>query len=161
MFLRGLEKLGRGNWRGISRNFVRTRTPTQVASHAQKYFLRQNAAASGAVPKRKRRPSLLDGISQAVDSHHIPRALPHNLASPERGYISINQPYDQQCHWLLSRRLLPTVGNKNPNGSIVNVALHGPSGGGSDGVGDDLELKLAVSISSSSGKLGHLSLVAS
>ncbi|CAN6557146.1 unnamed protein product [Malus baccata var. baccata] len=27
---------------GISRNFVKTRTPTQVASHAQKYFLRRN-----------------------------------------------------------------------------------------------------------------------
>lgn len=40
-FLRGLSKLGKGDWRGISREFVRTRTPTQVASHAQKYFLRQ------------------------------------------------------------------------------------------------------------------------
>ncbi|CAJ2643822.1 unnamed protein product [Trifolium pratense] len=42
MFLRGLEKLGKGNWRGISRDFVTTRTPTQVASHAQKHFLRQS-----------------------------------------------------------------------------------------------------------------------
>ncbi|KAL1557315.1 transcription factor KUA1-like [Salvia divinorum] len=44
LFLIGLEKLGKGNWRGISRNFVTTRTSTQVASHAQKYFLRQNNA---------------------------------------------------------------------------------------------------------------------
>lgn len=29
-FLTGLKKLGRGNWRGISRLFVPTRTPTQV-----------------------------------------------------------------------------------------------------------------------------------
>jgi SHAQKYF class myb-like DNA-binding protein len=42
MFLRGLEKLGKGNWRGISRDFVTTRTPTQVASHAQKHFLRRS-----------------------------------------------------------------------------------------------------------------------
>ncbi|XP_049399048.1 LOW QUALITY PROTEIN: transcription factor MYBS3 [Solanum stenotomum] len=42
-FLNGLEKLGKGDWRGISRNFVTTRTPTQVASHAQKYFLRQSS----------------------------------------------------------------------------------------------------------------------
>ncbi|MED6130746.1 hypothetical protein PIB30_003320 [Stylosanthes scabra] len=40
VFLEGLEKLGKGNWRDISKCFVRTRTPTQVASHAQKYFLR-------------------------------------------------------------------------------------------------------------------------
>ncbi|XP_058781131.1 probable transcription factor At5g61620 [Vicia villosa] len=40
MFLRGLEKHGKGNWRSISRDFVTTRTPTQVASHAQKHFIR-------------------------------------------------------------------------------------------------------------------------
>ncbi|KAL5558769.1 hypothetical protein UlMin_034980 [Ulmus minor] len=56
IFLLGLEKLGKGDWRGISRNFVRTRTPTQVASHAQKYFLRKNCLNN----KRKRRPSLFD-----------------------------------------------------------------------------------------------------
>ncbi|OAY69594.1 Transcription factor MYB1R1, partial [Ananas comosus] len=31
MFLVGLHKLGKGDWRGISRNFVITRTPTQPA----------------------------------------------------------------------------------------------------------------------------------
>ncbi|KAJ6381905.1 hypothetical protein OIU77_030541 [Salix suchowensis] len=31
-FLIGLEKLGKGDWRGISRNFVTTRTPTQGGS---------------------------------------------------------------------------------------------------------------------------------
>ncbi|KAI3799608.1 hypothetical protein L1987_34907 [Smallanthus sonchifolius] len=42
-FLEGLLVYGKGDWRGISRNLVVTRTPTQVASHAQKYFLRQEA----------------------------------------------------------------------------------------------------------------------
>uniref|UniRef100_A0A5B6YMD0 Putative transcription factor MYB1R1-like isoform X1 n=1 Tax=Davidia involucrata TaxID=16924 RepID=A0A5B6YMD0_DAVIN len=54
-FLVGLEKLGRGDWRGISRNFVPTRTPTQVASHAQKYFIRMDATK-----KTKLRSSLFD-----------------------------------------------------------------------------------------------------
>jgi SHAQKYF class myb-like DNA-binding protein len=54
-FLIGLQKLGKGDWRGISRNFVKTRTPTQVASHAQKYFLRRNN-----LNKRRRRSSLFD-----------------------------------------------------------------------------------------------------
>ncbi|CAM8976980.1 unnamed protein product [Rhodiola kirilowii] len=40
-FLMGLKKYGKGDWRNIARNFVTTRTPTQVASHAQKYFIRQ------------------------------------------------------------------------------------------------------------------------
>ncbi|KAJ6799156.1 transcription factor MYB1R1-like isoform X3 [Iris pallida] len=56
-FLAGLEKLGKGDWRGISRNFVTTRTPTQVASHAQKYFLRQSNPN-----KKKRRSSLFDVV---------------------------------------------------------------------------------------------------
>jgi len=51
----GLNALGKGDWRGISRHFVQTRTPTQVASHAQKYFIRQQNTQ-----KRKRRASLFD-----------------------------------------------------------------------------------------------------
>ncbi|CAI9275814.1 unnamed protein product [Lactuca saligna] len=56
LFLVGLHKVGKGDWRGISRNFVKTRTPTQVASHAQKYFLRRNNNNN----RRRRRSSLFD-----------------------------------------------------------------------------------------------------
>ncbi|XP_020087431.1 transcription factor DIVARICATA-like [Ananas comosus] len=45
LFLEGLAKYGKGDWRNISRWAVKTRTPTQVASHAQKYFIRQNQNA--------------------------------------------------------------------------------------------------------------------
>lgn len=51
----GLKKYGKGDWRNISRNFVITRTPTQVASHAQKYFIRQLSGG-----KDKRRASIHD-----------------------------------------------------------------------------------------------------
>lgn len=61
-FLEGLKKLGKGDWRGISKNFVPTRTPTQVASHAQKYFLRQVIN-----DKKKRRTSMFDLPSQDHD----------------------------------------------------------------------------------------------
>ncbi|WVZ98753.1 hypothetical protein U9M48_044147 [Paspalum notatum var. saurae] len=53
LFLEGLEKYGRGDWRNISRWSVKSRTPTQVASHAQKYFIRQASAASRGDSKRK------------------------------------------------------------------------------------------------------------
>lgn len=65
-FLMGLEKLGKGDWRGISRNYVTTRTPTQVASHAQKYFLRQ-----ATLTKKKRRSSLFDMVHTSLTNFII------------------------------------------------------------------------------------------
>lgn len=58
MFLLGLQKLGKGDWRGIAKTYVTSRTPTQVASHAQKYFIRQSN-----VSRRKRRSSLFDIVA--------------------------------------------------------------------------------------------------
>ncbi|XP_028801918.1 transcription factor MYB1R1 [Neltuma alba] len=61
LFLLGLQKVGKGDWRGISKNFVKTRTPTQVASHAQKYFLRRHNQN-----RRRRRSSLFDITTDTV-----------------------------------------------------------------------------------------------
>ncbi|XP_030445174.2 transcription factor MYB1R1-like [Syzygium oleosum] len=61
LFLLGLQKVGKGDWRGISKNFVKTRTPTQVASHAQKYFLRRSN-----LNRRRRRTSLFDITTDTV-----------------------------------------------------------------------------------------------
>ncbi|WMV44757.1 hypothetical protein MTR67_038142 [Solanum verrucosum] len=54
-FLRGLAIYGRGDWRSISRHCVITRTGMQVASHAQKFYKRLEAANKG-----NRRASILD-----------------------------------------------------------------------------------------------------
>mmetsp|Transcript_34448 Transcript_34448/g.76546 ORF Transcript_34448/g.76546 Transcript_34448/m.76546 type:complete len:274 (-) Transcript_34448:1716-2537(-) len=68
-FLEGLNQLGKGNWRGISRLFVPSRSPTQVASHAQKYFLR----VSG-VTKRRSRFSVLEAPHRGAGSGKVARA---------------------------------------------------------------------------------------
>ncbi|KAL6580630.1 hypothetical protein OROMI_008654 [Orobanche minor] len=54
-FLVGLEKLGKGDWKGIATNYVPTRNSSQVASHAQKYFIRMSATE-----KKRRRSSVFD-----------------------------------------------------------------------------------------------------
>ena len=54
--MKGLKKYGRGDWRNISRNYVTSRTPTQVASHAQKYFIRLTTGGKD----NKRRSSIHD-----------------------------------------------------------------------------------------------------
>ncbi|KAE8649106.1 myb-like protein J [Cucumis sativus] len=48
LFLAGMQLLGQGAWKKIANYVVITKTHTQVASHAQKYFLRQTS------PKHKR-----------------------------------------------------------------------------------------------------------
>ncbi|PNY01628.1 transcription factor DIVARICATA-like protein [Trifolium pratense] len=57
LFLQGLENHGWGDWQSISRNCVVTRTPTQVASHAQKYKIRQNSKEKN---KERKRSSIHD-----------------------------------------------------------------------------------------------------
>ncbi|KAL6501554.1 hypothetical protein OROGR_026687 [Orobanche gracilis] len=73
LFLVGLQKLGKGDWRGIARNYVISRTPTQVASHAQKYFIRQSN-----VSRRKRRSSLFDIVAdESADTPVMSRDFFH------------------------------------------------------------------------------------
>nr|GMD27099.1 transcription factor DIVARICATA-like [Ipomoea batatas] len=63
----GLKKYGKGDWRNISRNFVITRTPTQVASHAQKFFIRQHSGG-----KDKRRASIHDITTVNLNENQTP-----------------------------------------------------------------------------------------
>ncbi|CAK9185022.1 unnamed protein product [Ilex paraguariensis] len=97
MFLLGLQKLGKGDWRGIARNYVISRTPTQVASHAQKYFIRQSN-----VSRRKRRSSLFDIVADeslgtsmlspdlyAIDPPQVEREIDNPLPAPI--------PVDEEC----------------------------------------------------------------
>ncbi|KAK7258060.1 hypothetical protein RIF29_32468 [Crotalaria pallida] len=55
LFVEGLAKYGRGDWISISKYLLPSRTPSQIASHAQKYFIRQDTCAA-----RKKRRSIHD-----------------------------------------------------------------------------------------------------
>ncbi|KAK9817854.1 hypothetical protein WJX72_003166 [[Myrmecia] bisecta] len=75
LFLQGLRKLGKGNWRGISRFYCLHRTPTQVASHAQKHFLR----LSGVTKRRSRFTALEQAVAAGLPPEHL---LPNNASTP-------------------------------------------------------------------------------
>lgn len=90
LFLLGLEKYGKGDWRSISRNYVVSRTPTQVASHAQKYFIRANS-----MNRERRRSSIHDITSvNGVDvlASQGPSAGQGNAGSAAAVGSSTNQP---------------------------------------------------------------------
>lgn len=117
LFLMGLKKYGKGDWRNISRNYVVTRTPTQVASHAQKYFIRQLSGG-----KDKRRASIHDITTSSLDTQAT-------AGSPDEGKRSGSPDsstvtYSQQQYSQMS-----SVGNKTASsfnerqGSAVNVLM--------------------------------------
>ncbi|KAL3652832.1 hypothetical protein CASFOL_002513 [Castilleja foliolosa] len=84
LFLLGLDKYGKGDWRSISRNFVVTRTPTQVASHAQKYFIRLNS-----MNKDRRRSSIHD-ITSINNSGDI--SVPQGTTTGQTNSFPIGGP---------------------------------------------------------------------
>jgi len=61
LFLIGLKICGNGDWKGISRQFLPSKSPTQISSHAQKYHLHQKGEK-----KNKKRKSIheitLEGV---------------------------------------------------------------------------------------------------
>ncbi|PIN07226.1 hypothetical protein CDL12_20217 [Handroanthus impetiginosus] len=114
LFLIGLTKLGKGDWRGISRNFVTTRTPTQVASHAQKYFLRQ-----ASINKKKRRSSLFDMVGGSDNT------------CPETQFHVDKKSNEQECGEIFSmassQRNDLIWGYENSNaGPELELTLSGP-----------------------------------
>ncbi|CAL0316449.1 unnamed protein product [Lupinus luteus] len=97
LFLFGLSKFGKGDWRSISRNIVVTRTPTQVASHAQKYFLRQKS-----MKKERKRSSIHDittadnnFVSVPMDQNQVPPLSGPMQQSQELQFNQINNLHDQ------------------------------------------------------------------
>jgi SHAQKYF class myb-like DNA-binding protein len=110
LFLQGLKKHGKGDWKSISRNFVISRTPSQVASHAQKYYIKLNSEN-----KKRRRPSILDITSVdngeawaeqgTVTGTNGQAALPGNSLKQPAAFLSFSLTTDRGAA-LVSRCLI-------------------------------------------------------
>lgn len=109
MFLAGLDVHGRGAWTSISKNFVQTRTPSQVASHAQKYFswlgksknkekiTNETGSRSSAIDittiSGAMKPPAGDPSMQNVVGNELPLAIINNIANNGMGGAAAAQQY--------------------------------------------------------------------
>ncbi|XP_071686440.1 transcription factor DIVARICATA-like [Rutidosis leptorrhynchoides] len=131
-FLLGLKKYGKGDWRNISRNFVTTRTPTQVASHAQKYFIRQLSGG-----KDKRRSSIHDITTVHLNDTAKNTHLSNNNTCPKLGEcaptMATQPPKQAHQHHHMEKPLYQwsladqQVEFNVPNSSLMMAPLNGTS----------------------------------
>ncbi|CAA3011475.1 transcription factor DIVARICATA-like [Olea europaea var. sylvestris] len=116
-FLLGLKKYGKGDWRNISRNFVTTRTPTQVASHAQKYFIRQLSGG-----KDKKRSSIHDITTVDLTEMKSPSSDKDRPQSPDKSTFVMHFQQNSVCNQ-------PNQGARTafnlPNSSLITTHLRG------------------------------------
>ncbi|XP_074295034.1 transcription factor DIVARICATA-like [Silene latifolia] len=101
LFLLGLQKYGKGDWRNISRNFVLTKSPTQVASHAQKYFIRQISKQQISGGKDNRRASIhdittVDVVNEALSADNS--SINQMSNSSEHSTITVQTPHQSTLH---------------------------------------------------------------
>ncbi|XP_076900931.1 transcription factor DIVARICATA-like [Bidens hawaiensis] len=122
LFLLGLKKYGKGDWRNISRNFVVTRTPTQVASHAQKYFIRQLSGG-----KDKRRASIHDITTVNINEKSTSSVEYKTTTSPEQCKFQWNQTNSESA----SMDFNQTYGNLFVSPTYGGTTYGSGGGGGS------------------------------
>ncbi|KAF5809848.1 putative transcription factor MYB-HB-like family [Helianthus annuus] len=123
LFLLGLKKYGKGDWRNISRNFVVTRTPTQVASHAQKYFIRQLSGG-----KDKRRASIHDITTVNLNENSGSSSEYKTAALPEQCKFQWNQPNSESTTMDLNQAygnmfMSPTYGGTMYGGGGLQIGV--------------------------------------
>ncbi|KAK2653349.1 hypothetical protein Ddye_013205 [Dipteronia dyeriana] len=117
-FLTGLKMLVKGNWKGISKNYVTTRTPTQVASHAQKYFIRR-----ASIDKKNQRASVFYTPHEEESLPTSQDPFPVNTAANADGS---DRPQNRFPH-LCMDPIFPMAANPNIFPSYREVTyMYGP-----------------------------------
>ncbi|KAK6775776.1 hypothetical protein RDI58_026777 [Solanum bulbocastanum] len=98
-FLKGLDFHGKGNWAKIAKDFVPSRTSTQVASHAQKYFMRLLDANER---KYRKKSSVFDlRLDQLEETHD------HAIVPLGNNQESVQENHNNVSNYYLMKRVLP------------------------------------------------------
>ncbi|KAL0333220.1 UNVERIFIED_CONTAM: Transcription factor DIVARICATA [Sesamum angustifolium] len=123
--LLGLKKYGKGDWRNISRNFVTTRTPTQVASHAQKYFIRQLSGG-----KDKRRSSIHDITTVNLNETASPSQDKEGPRAEDKSHLAVETQQNSDVNRMVqgtynSYPTDPGAMMGPPNSSLMFAHLQG------------------------------------
>ena len=115
LFLQGVKKHGRGRWKDISREFVLTKTPTQIASHAQKYFVHHQTAKE--MERKKKRRSIHDITLNNNDTLvTLPLEKQHEIPPQDTATLN-NKDNDnlQQTQQMYQLALLYPIGSTLPD----------------------------------------------
>ncbi|WMV54456.1 hypothetical protein MTR67_047841 [Solanum verrucosum] len=102
-FLKGLDFHGKGNWTNIAKYFLPTRTSTQVASHAQKYFVSLLDANSNSNERKKcKKSSVFDLCIEKIEDTHNQESgqETHNVPSFVPNYMMKSVPTVMPLTWV-------------------------------------------------------------
>lgn len=91
LFLRGLQIEGKGEWKTISRKYLPNKTPTQIASHAQKFEKRKY----NKTPPEKRRRSINDITVYSEPSFSLNS---QGFQPNQHGFVSNSQHLEPNQH---------------------------------------------------------------
>ncbi|KAK7377487.1 hypothetical protein VNO80_02912 [Phaseolus coccineus] len=108
LFLEGLHIYGRGYWKKIS-NYIQTKDATQVASHAQKYFIRNNISK-----EKKKRKSI----------HDLVLSQPMQVQEGIHFNPPINMPHPRHLNIVNTSHQIPPITGMMQSNHINHINHH-------------------------------------
>ncbi|KAG5576073.1 hypothetical protein H5410_056207 [Solanum commersonii] len=143
-FLKGLDFHGKGNWTNIAKDFLPARTSTQVASHAQKYFVRLLDANSNSNERKKRKKSSVFNlcIEKTEDTNNQESGQEtHNVSNFVPNYMMKSVPTVMPLTWVYMYPYNDHYASTSISTPSIDKLLSGISSSSSS-EDNNLELKL-------------------